>query len=294
MNNSFLRGTGVALVTAFNSDLSVDFESLTNLVNHVIQGGVEYLVVMGTTGESVVLSKGEKQAILDHVCKIADNRVPIVLGIGGNHTQAVCESIESQDFSGISALLSVSPYYNKPNQTGIQAHYSEVAKVSPVPVILYNVPGRTGSYISPETTLKLADQFENIVAIKEASANMEGIMEIVRRKPENFMLISGDDALTLPLIALGAEGVISVIANSMPFEMSEIVRQSLGNNMEVAREIHYRLLPLTELIFKEGNPAGVKAALNNQGIVKNLLRLPLTPVSDTLFREISEAVNLLS
>ncbi|MEA1878016.1 MAG: 4-hydroxy-tetrahydrodipicolinate synthase [Bacteroidota bacterium] len=291
MDTSFLRGAGVALVTPFNSDLTIDLDSLTRLINHVINGGIDYLVVMGTTGESVVLSNLEKGIVLDHVLKINKNRIPIVLGIGGNNTRLVSDSIKSQNFDGISALLSVSPYYNKPTQSGLFAHFSEVAHVSPVPIILYNVPGRTGSHIQAETTLSLASKFDNIVAIKEASGRFDDIMDIIRRKADHFMLISGDDGLTLPLLSIGAEGVISVIANSMPYEMSEIVRKSLNNQYDVAREIHYKLIHLIGLIFREGNPAGVKAALHCQGIIQNHIRLPLTTVSDRLYDEIYKAVS---
>ncbi len=291
MDTSFMRGTGVALVTPFNPDLSIDFDSLTKLVDHVINGGVDYLVVIGTTGESVVLTQTEKQEVLKHVLHICRNRVPVVLGIGGNNTQNVSDTILSQDFDGISALLSVSPFYNKPNQSGLFAHFSQVAKVSPVPVILYNVPGRTGSCIQPDTTLRLADAFDNIAAIKEASGQFEGVMEIIRRKSDSFLVISGDDGLTLPLLSVGAEGVISVIANSKPNEMSTIVRKALNNEFDVAREIHYKLIHLIDLIFREGNPAGVKAALNYQGIIKNHIRLPLTPVSDSLYTDISKTVS---
>ncbi|MCK5822102.1 MAG: 4-hydroxy-tetrahydrodipicolinate synthase [Bacteroidales bacterium] len=287
MDTSFLRGTGVALVTPFYHDLSIDFESLARLINHVINGSADYLVVMGTTGESVVLSEIEKDLVLKEVIKVSKNRIPIVLGIGGNNTKLVTDSIKQQDFAGVSALLSVSPYYNKPNQSGLYAHFSEVAKASPIPIILYNVPGRTGTYIEAETTLSLAKEFDNIVAIKEASGQFDGIMEIIRKKEDSFMVISGDDGLTLPLLSIGVEGVISVIANSMPYEMSEIVRKALNNQYDVAREIHYKLLPLISLIFREGNPAGLKAALHFQGICENQIRLPLTPVSKQLYADIS-------
>lgn len=294
MDTSFLRGTGVALVTPFNKDLSVDYDSLTSLVNHVINGGVDYLVVMGTTGESVVLNSTEKQQILKHILNINNNRVPVVLGIGGNNTSDVCKVIRSQDFKDVSILLSVSPYYNKPNQSGLFAHFSEIAKASPIPIILYNVPGRTGSYIQPETTLKLANKYNNIIATKEASGQFTDIMEIIRRKKDGFIVISGDDALTLPLLSIGIEGVISVVGNSMPNEMNEIVRKALNNQFDVAREIHYKIIHLIDLIFREGNPAGVKAALNYQGIIQNQIRLPLTTVSSQLYSEIQKAVVELS
>lgn len=294
MDTSFLRGTGVALVTPFNTDLSVDYDSLTNLVNHVVNGGVDYLVVMGTTGESVVLSSAEKQEVLRHIRKINNKRLPIVLGIGGNNTIEVCKTIRSQDFTDVSALLSVSPYYNKPNQSGLLAHFSEVAEASPIPVILYNVPGRTGSYIEPETTLKLAEKYSSIVSIKEASGRFEDIMQIISQKEDDFIVISGDDALTLPLLSIGIEGVISVIGNSRPYEMSEIVRKALNNQFDLARETHYKITHLIDLIFREGNPAGVKAALANQGIIQNQIRLPLTKVSNKLNEEIKKALMSLS
>lgn len=294
MDTSFLRGTGVALVTPLNNDLSVDFDSLTKLVNHVVNGGVDYLVVMGTTGESVVMDATEKQKILKHIIDINNSRVPVVLGIGSNNTSEVCKSIRNQDFSGVNALLSVSPYYNKPNQTGLMAHFSAVAEASPIPVILYNVPGRTGSYIEPETTLALANKHSNIVATKDASGKLEDVMHIINHKNDDFIVLSGDDALTLPLLSIGVEGVISVIGNSMPTEMSEIVRKALNNQFDVAREIHYKIIKLIELIFQEGNPAGVKAALNIQGVIKNNIRLPLTPVSQKLYEKISKEVKALS
>jgi len=290
MDTSFLRGTGVALVTPFNSDHSIDFESLTRLVKHVINGRVEYLVVMGTTGESVVLNDDEKQQVLRHIIQINKNHIPVVLGIGGNNTKVVSDSIKAQDFEGVNGLLSVSPYYNKPNQSGLFEHFSKVAQASPVPVILYNVPSRTGSYIQADTTLRLANEFDNIVAIKEASGQFDGIMEIISRKKEEFMVISGDDGLTLPLLSIGVEGVISVIANSMPYEMSEIVRKALNNQYDVAREVHYKIIHLIDLIFREGNPAGIKAALHCQGIIQNQIRLPLTPVSKALYSDICLAV----
>jgi len=293
MDTSFLRGTGVALVTPFNSALTIDFESLTRLINHVIQGRAEYLVVMGTTGESVVLSDIEKHQVLEHVIKHSKNRIPVVLGIGGNNTKLVCDSIRSQDFNGVSALLSVSPYYNKPSQSGLFAHFSEVAQASPVPVILYNVPGRTGCYLEPDTILSLAKKFDNIVALKEASGQFADVMDIIRQKEDDFMVISGDDGLTLPLLSIGAEGVISVVGNSMPNKMSEIVRQTLDNKSDIAREIHYSLIHLIDLIFREGNPAGVKAALHCQGIIQNIIRLPLTVVGDKLYAEIKQEIELM-
>jgi len=274
-------GTGVALVTPFNADNKIDRSALKAVVNHVIQGGVDYLVVMGTTAESVVLSAKEKTTVIETVLEINRDRLPVVLGIGGNNTLQVTHDIEKQDFSGISGLLSVSPYYNKPNQTGIYEHYKAIAAASPVHVIIYNVPGRTGSFINAETTLKLA-QIPKIIATKEASGNFESIMEIIKNRDDNFAVISGDDALTLPLISLGADGVISVIANALPHNMSRMVEMTLSNQYDVARELHYDMIELIGLIFKEGNPAGVKAAMQELKILNDFVRLPLTKVSESL------------
>ncbi len=293
MENSFLRGTGVALVTPFNSDKTIDYTALTKLVKYLIDGGVDYLVVMGTTGESVVLSDSEKQSVLNHVKDVNQGALPIVLGIGGNNTSNVVEHIEKQNFTGVSALLSVCPYYNKPNQSGLFAHFSEIATACPVPIILYNVPGRTGSWMSPETTIRLAEKFDNVVATKEASGQIENIMKIIKDKPANFKVISGDDGLTLPLIAMGVEGVISVVGNAAPFMMSQMVNSALANEYIKARELHYMLFPLIELIFKEGNPAGVKAALNSIGLLQNEVRLPLTSVSNELFDTIAQQMKQL-
>lgn len=293
MENSFLRGTGVALVTPFNSDKTIDYTALTKLVKYLIDGGVDYLVVMGTTGESVVLSDSEKQSVLNHVKDVNQGVLPIVLGIGGNNTSNVVEHIEKQNFTGVSALLSVCPYYNKPNQSGLFAHFSEIATACPVPIILYNVPGRTGSWMSPETTIRLAEKFDNVVATKEASGQIENIMKIIKDKPANFKVISGDDGLTLPLIAMGVEGVISVVGNAAPFMMSQMVNSALANEYTKARELHYMLFPLIELIFKEGNPAGFKAALNSIGLLQNEVRLPLTSVSNELFDTIAQQMKQL-
>lgn len=294
MKHSFLCGTGVALVTPFHDDFSIDYEALAKLVNYVIEGGVEYLVVMGTTGESVVLDPAEKSAILSKVQEVNAQRIPVVLGIGGNNTTAVVSQIKSQDFSGISALLSVCPYYNKPNQKGLYAHFAEVAKASPVPVILYNVPGRTGSSLAPETALKLATDFNNVVAVKEASGQFDSIMKIVAGKPDDFVVISGDDGITLPLQAIGVEGVISVIGNALPFHMSELVRLGNRNEFEAARKYHYDMLPLFSDLFVEGNPAGVKAALHSKGVTGTQVRLPLTPVSEDLYGRISSVMKRLT
>lgn len=278
MKTHLFSGTGVALVTPFNDSGDIDFTALTKIVEHVLKGNVDYLVVLGTTGESVVLSNEEREAVIDHILKVNDGNCPVVLGIGGNNTSAVVAQIESQDFFGISGILSVSPYYNKPSQRGIYAHYHAIAEACPVPIILYNVPGRTGCMISAETTLSLAEDFENIVAIKEASGNLDAIGEIIRNKPKGFAVISGDDALALPLMALGAKGVISVIANGFPSKMSNMIRFGLDGNYAAARKIHYELVELIKNVFHDGNPAGIKAVLDHLDLAEKFVRLPLVPV----------------
>ncbi len=289
-NNKFI-GTGVAIVTPFNKDFSIDFKSLNKLVNHIIKGGVEYIVVLGTTGESVALSKDEKKLIVNQVIKSVNKRVPLVLGLGGNNTEEVINSLKiKSDFNGIDAILSVSPYYNKPNQRGIYEHYKAIAEASPVPVILYNVPGRTGSNIAADTTIKLAKDFKNIIAIKEASGNLEQCMKIIKHKPNDFLVISGDDMLTLPLIACGAEGVISVVANAFPKDFSEMTRQIIAGNVKEAQKLHYKLTDIIEQLFADGNPAGVKAVLEILGICKSNMRLPLVKINKLTQQTLEELV----
>jgi len=278
-------GTGVAIITPFRNDGSVNFNALISLVKHLLKGKIDYIVALGTTGETATLNKDEKQAVINIIKEEVNGKVPIVIGIGGNNTQEVVSNVKNQDFEGISGLLSVSPYYNKPSQKGLYRHYKDIATACPVDVILYNVPGRTGGNISAETVLKLAE-IKNIVAVKEASANFEQIMEIIKHKPEDFAVISGDDALTLPLISIGMTGVISVVANAYPFEMSEIVNHASKGNLKKAREFHYKLIDFTNCIFSDGNPAGVKAALNIMGIIENNLRLPLTKVNRTTYNKL--------
>ncbi len=281
-----IRGTGVAIVTPFNEDKTIDFPALGNLVEHLISNGIDFLVVLGTTGESATLTSDERNQVLDFVIEVNGGRLPIVAGFGGNNTQAVINSINARgDFSRIDAILSVAPYYNKPNQRGLYEHFVAIAEVSPVPVILYNVPGRTRSNIDAQTTLKLAEH-PNIMAIKEASGNMGQIMEIIRNKPDDFTVLSGDDAITLPLISIGVQGVISVVAMVYPQEMSQMVRLALAGQYEQSRELHYKILPMTNAIFEDGNPAGVKAALSIKGMIKNELRLPLVPVADKTHEKI--------
>jgi 4-hydroxy-tetrahydrodipicolinate synthase len=287
------RGTGVAIVTPFKNDSSIDFSALGRVVDHVINGGLNYIVVLGTTGESVTLSKDEKKAVICYIKEVIDNRVPLVVGIGGNNTQEVVSQIRNTDLTGVDGILSVSPYYNKPNQRGLFQHFKAIATSSPVPVILYNVPGRTCSNISADTCLQLAHDFENIVAVKEASGDMEQVMKIVKGKPENFIVISGNDMDTLPVIALGGSGVISVLANAFPAECSEMVTHSLKLNFKSAREIQFRFLEMIELLFTDGNPSGVKAMLNIMNLCQNNLRLPLVPVSKPVYTRIQKAIDEL-
>lgn len=290
-----IQGTGVALVTPFTQEGEVDFSALERLVNHVIDGGVDYLVALGTTGESVTLTKSEKVAILNKIKEITGGRVPIVLGHGGNNTRVLIESFNDYDLEGISAILSVTPAYNKPSQTGLYEHYKAFVEASPLPVILYNVPGRTGVNMLPETTLRIANKFPNkVLAIKEASGDLNQMMDIIKNAPEGFDVISGDDGITLPLIASGGKGLISVIANAFPHEMSSVVNFSLQDRYTEARKAHYELLNLIELTFANGNPGGVKAMLNKIGIIENVLRLPLVPVVPETENRILEAIDDLA
>jgi len=288
-----LRGTGVAIVTPFKNDSSIDFAALGRVVNHVISGGVNYIVVLGTTGESVTLSKDEKKAIISYIVEVNASRVPLVAGIGGNCTQEVINSIRHSNLTGVDGILSVAPYYNKPNQRGLFEHFKAIATSSPVPVIMYNVPGRTCSNITAETCLKLAAECENIVGVKEASGDIAQIMRIIKGKPDNFSVISGDDMMTIPIIASGGSGVISVLANAFPAATSELVSNALKSNYKSARELQLRYLEMTELLFIEGNPAGVKAMLSILSLCQNYLRLPLVPVSRTIYTRIQKAIEEL-
>ena len=284
MNNIF-KGTGVALVTPFNADFSIDFEGLKKLVQLQIEGGIDFLVVQGTTGESPTLSQDEKTQVLEAVLAENKGRLPIVYGVGGNDTVKVAEAIR-QVPKGVDGILSVSPYYNKPTQEGIYQHYKYLAEATNLPIILYNVPGRTGSNVSAETTLRLAE-IPNIVAMKEASGNLDQIMEIMRLKPAGFGVLSGDDALTSPMIALGGEGVISVVGQAFPEKFSKMVNESMKGNYEVARQIHYDLIPVTKMFFEEGNPGGVKVALEERKLMSQVMRRPLIQVSTVLANQIS-------
>jgi len=279
MNVNKLKGTGVALVTPFHKDGSIDFKNFRKLIDRIIDGGVEYLVPLGTTGESVTLTKDEKRAVIDMVVEVNEDRVPIVLGLGGNNTQEILHLMEDTDFTHIDAILSVSPYYNRPSQRGIYQHYKLIANSAPVPVILYNVPARTGSNMDAETTLELAHDIKNIIGIKEASGNIEKAMKIIKGKPKDFLVISGDDALALPIIACGGDGVISVYANAVPKDFSEMIRAALEGNFDKARRLHYKHIDMIHAIFVDGNPAGVKGLLSVMNICSEYLRLPLVHVT---------------
>jgi 4-hydroxy-tetrahydrodipicolinate synthase len=285
-----ITGTGVALITPFNEDFSIDFVSLEKLINHQIDGGVDYLVVMGTTGESVVLSKSEKREVVDFCKKINAGRLPIILGLGSNNTFALVEEIKSTDFDGIDGVLSVSPYYNKPTQDGIYLHYKMIAEVCPLPIILYNVPGRTASNITSETTLCLANDFDNIVAVKEASGDLQQIAEIIEKRPANFLVLSGDDGLTPKMIEMGGDGVITVIGQSHPQIFSDMVRAGLAGDFEKANQLHDKLNPIYEPLYIDGNPAGIKATLNIMGICKNVLRPPLVGVTEETYNNLKRFI----
>ena len=289
MNNKF-SGTGVALVTPLHKYGTIDFGSLKKIVDHTIKNGVDYLVVLGTTGESATLSHDEKNAVVDYVVETCNNRVPIVKGIGGNNTQEIINTIKSENFDGISGLLSVCPYYNKPQQKGIYLHYKTIASASSLPVILYNVPGRTGCNIEPETTLQLAHDFSNIVAIKEASGDFIQISKIIKGKPNGFTVISGDDALTVPLMSIGVKGAISVTANAFPAQFSDMVNICLKGNFGKARAIHYQLLEIMNTLFEDGSPGGVKAALQILNLAQNNLRLPVVKVSKSVYIKLNTLI----
>jgi len=284
------KGTGVAIVTPFHRDRSIDFSSLEKIIEHIIHNKVNYIVALGTTGESVTLSKDEKNAVINFVLETVNHRIPVVVGVGGNNTQDVVNSIHDQSFEGVNAILSVCPYYNKPQQKGIYYHYKTIANASPVPIILYNVPGRTSVNMTSETTLQLAHELDNVIAIKEASGNMIQIMDIIKNKPEKFLVLSGDDALTFPMLALGANGVISVVANAFPAEFSEMVQHGLRRRMLKSSKIHYELLDIINALFSDGNPAGIKAALEILGLCENNLRLPLVKINKGLYNQLKTLI----
>lgn len=290
MSKHLFDGTGVALVTPFDKKGKVDVTSLQKITNHVIKGGVDYIVILGTTGESVTLNSDEKKLVINTIRNTADGKCKLVLGVGGNNTLEVVNTIKTTDFTDISAILSVSPYYNKPGQRGIIEHYKAIEKVAPVPIIIYNVPGRTGQSITPETTILLANYSKQFIATKEASGNIEGIMQIIKNAPKHFAIISGDDPITVPLIAVGARGVISVSANMYPKHVSEMVNAALKNNFAKANELHYKLLDPTYTMFAEGNPAGVKEFMAQIKLCTNAVRLPLLSVTKGLSATVKKQI----
>ncbi len=287
---NFLTGTGVAIVTPFTKKGTVDVKALERLIKHLINGKVEYIVVNGTTAESVTLTKQEKQLVIDTVVKTNKKRLPLVLGIGGNNTAEVVEAIKHTNLKDFSAILSVAPYYNKPNQKGYYEHYKAVSKASKLPIILYNVPGRTGSNVTVETQCKIASDFKNIVATKEASGSIEQIMRIIKNKPKDFMVISGDDNLTLGVIAYGGVGVISVVANAFPKDYSDMVRAALKHDMGKAQKLHYKLVDITDQLFADGNPGGIKHALNRLKITEPYVRLPLCEPNDSVKQKLDQLI----
>lgn len=294
MSRINLRGVGVALITPFKDDESVDYDALMRLVDYQIQNNTDYLVILGTTAETPTLTEDEKNKIKEIIINRVNGRIPIILGVGGNNTKAVVDYLNKDSFEGIDAILSVVPYYNKPSQEGIYQHYKAIAKASKLPVILYNVPGRTGVNMSAETTLRIANEFPNVVAIKEASGDMTQMDDIIKKKPEHFDVISGDDGITFPLITLGAIGVISVIANAFPKEFSRMTRLALAGDYENALTVHHSFSELFNLLFIDGNPAGVKSMLNMMGYIENKLRLPLVPTRITTFEQIRLVLNDLN
>ena len=285
MKNNIFKGTGVALVTPFKDDFSVDVEALTRIVNHVIDNGADFLVVLGTTSEAPTLTTEEKKLVINTILETNKGRLPILLGMGGNNTQAVIEAIKAQDFTGIDGILSVVPYYNKPNQRGMKAHFEAIADASPVPVVAYNVPGRVGVNLQAATCVELA-LHPNIVAVKEASGNLQQIMEILRDKPADFDVLSGDDGITQPLMALGATGVISVAANAYTSQFSRMMHAMKEGRTDEALRLHYAMLRMNQLIFADGNPAGIKCLMSHIGLCDNVLRLPLVTANEKVKNDI--------
>lgn len=289
-----IQGSGAAIITPFDASGRIDDQALIKLVEHWAGGGLDVLVILGTTGESVTLSSAEKHQFVNRVVELNRGRCALVLGMGGNNTSALCTELKMTDLSPFEAVLSVTPYYNKPSQEGLFQHYRAVAEASAKPVILYNVPGRTGVNMTAETTLRIARECPNVCAVKEASGNLEQIMHIINERPEHFMVLSGDDALTLPILAAGGHGVISVIANAFPAEFTSLVHESMHGDLQKARQIHYRLLPFMNLLFKEGNPSGIKALLKLMSLCDENVRLPLSSVSSGLFAELERALRQMN
>ena len=293
MVRNIFKGLGIALITPFCKDGSVDYKSLVRLIEYQLDNGADFLCILATTGETPCLTKDEKQKIKDLVVSTVKGRVPILMGCGGNNTTAIVEELQTGDFRGIDGVLSVCPYYNKPSQEGLYQHFKKIAAATSLPVVLYNVPGRTGVNLKAETTVRLARDCENIVAIKEASGSLEQVDEIIKNKPKDFAVISGDDALTFPMISCGAEGVISVIGNALPKEFSRMIRLEFKGEYEGARKIHHRFTELFSLLFVDGNPAGVKAMLHEMGFIENVLRLPLVPTRISTLQKMSEILKEL-
>ena len=287
-------GTGVALVTPFKKDFSVDTEALKKIVNHVVDGGVEYLVVLGTTAESATLSNDEKELVIDTIIKANNKRLPLVLGVGGNNTAKVIEELKTRNFSDFDAILSVSPYYNKPTQEGIYQHFKAIAEVSPLPIILYNVPGRTASNMLPSTVIRLAEDFKNVIAIKEAAGDIVQAMKLIQTKPEGFLVISGDDMITLSMVLAGGAGVISVIGEGFPKEFSEMVRLGLNKKVDEAFKLHYLLADAIDMIFEQGNPAGIKEVFKSLKLSENTVRLPLVNVNEDLASRLDKFTKKIS
>lgn len=290
MKQNIFKGLGIALVTPFASDGSVDYDVLKNLLDYQLKNGADFFCILATTGETPTLTKDEKQKIKELVVEKVGDKVPILIGCGGNNTADVVNELQTADFSGIDGILSVCPYYNKPSQEGLYQHFKAIAGATNMPVVLYNVPGRTGVNLKAETTVRLARDCENIVAIKEASGSLEQVDEIIKNKPDGFDVISGDDALTFPMIACGAAGVISVIGNVLPKEFSRMIRLEMKGEIESARKIHHKFTDLFNLLFVDGNPAGVKAMLHEMGMIENVLRLPLVPTRLTTMQKISDCL----
>lgn len=283
-------GTGVALVTPFKKDLSIDVQAIQNIVNHCVNGGIDYLVALGTTAETATLSASEKKLVIETIVTTNNKRLPLVLGIGGNNTHELCEKLKKDDLAAFDAILSVSPYYNKPTQEGIYQHYKALSEASPLPIILYNVPGRTASNVLPATVLRLANDFENIIGIKEASGDLVQAMKLIQNKPKDFLVISGDDMLAVPLILMGGAGVISVIGQAFPSLFSKMVNLSLQHKVLEAQKVHYDFVDIIDMIFEQGNPSGIKSAFKSLGICEDVVRLPLVSVNEDLANRIEKSV----
>lgn len=294
MAKNIFRGLGIALVTPFKTDGSVDFDALKRLIEYQLDGGADFFCILATTGETPCLTATEKQEIKRFVVDTVQRRVPILMGCGGNDTRTVINDLKTTDFDGIDGVLSVCPYYNKPSQEGLYQHFKAISEASPLPVVLYNVPGRTGVNLHAETTLRIARDCPNVIAIKEAAGSLEQVDEIIKNKPEYFDVLSGDDALTFPMVACGAAGAISVIGNALPRQFSKMIRLEFNGEFEAARKIHHKFTDLFSLLFVDGNPAGVKAALHEMGYIENVLRLPLVPTRLTTLRKITEILKELN